>query len=110
MYYHELQDIISVLGMDELSDEEKIIVARARKIQFFLSQNFFVAETFTGIKGSYVPIKDTIKGFKLILDGHLDDLPEDAFRLVGPIEDVLKKAKEMGVTPSDSEAQALLEK
>ncbi len=108
--YHELQDIISVLGMDELSDEEKLIVARARKVQFFLSQNFFVAEQFTGVPGSYVPIKETIKGFKLILDGHLDDLPEDAFRGVGPIEDVLKKAEKMGVTPSDSEAKALLEK
>ena len=108
--YHELQDIISVLGMDELSDEEKLIVARARKVQFFLSQNFFVAETFTGVPGSYVPIKETIKGFKLILDGHFDDLPEDAFRGVGPIEDVLKKAQEMGVTPSDPEAKALLEK
>ncbi|WP_286822322.1 F0F1 ATP synthase subunit beta [Lactobacillus sp. UBA5813] len=108
--YHELQDIISVLGMDELSDEEKLIVARARKVQFFLSQNFFVAEQFTGIPGSYVPIKETIKGFKMILDGHLDDLPEDAFRGVGPIEDVLKKAQKMGVTPSDPEAKALLEK
>ncbi|MDF7638778.1 F0F1 ATP synthase subunit beta [Lactobacillus sp. ESL0791] len=108
--YHELQDIISVLGMDELSDEEKVIVSRARKIQFFLSQNFFVAEQFTGIPGSYVPIKDTIKGFKMILDGHLDDLPEDAFRSVGPIEDVLQKAQKMGVTPSDPEAKALLEK
>jgi F-type H+/Na+-transporting ATPase subunit beta len=108
--YHELQDIISVLGMDELSDEEKLIVARARKIQFFLSQNFFVAEQFTGVPGSYVPIKETIKGFKLILDGHLDDLPEDAFRGVGPIEDVLQKAQKMGVTPSDPEAKALLEK
>ncbi|GAA2871430.1 F0F1 ATP synthase subunit beta [Lactobacillus intestinalis] len=108
--YHELQDIISVLGMDELSDEEKLIVARARKVQFFLSQNFFVAEQFTGVPGSYVPIKETIKGFKMILDGHLDDLPEDAFRGVGPITDVLKKAKEMGVTPSDPEAKALLEK
>ena len=108
--YHELQDIISVLGMDELSDEEKLIVARARKVQFFLSQNFFVAETFTGVPGSYVPIKETIKGFKLILDGHCDDLPEDAFRGVGPIEDALKKAQSMGVVPSDPEAKALLEK
>ena len=108
--YHELQDIISVLGMDELSDEEKVIVSRARKVQFFLSQNFFVAEQFTGVPGSYVPIKETIKGFKMILDGHLDDLPEGAFRSVGPIEDVLKKAKQMGVTPSDPEAKALLEK
>ncbi|GHN16531.1 F0F1 ATP synthase subunit beta [Lactobacillus delbrueckii] len=108
--YRELQDIISVLGMDELSDEEKLIVARARRIQFFLSQNFFVAEVFTGVPGSYVPIKETIKGFKMILDGHLDDLPEDAFRGVGPIEEVLKKALKMGVTPSDPEAKALLEK
>ncbi|WP_277986644.1 F0F1 ATP synthase subunit beta [Lactobacillus delbrueckii] len=108
--YRELQDIISVLGMDELSDEEKLIVARARRIQFFLSQNFFVAEVFTGVPGSYVPIKETIKGFKMILDGHLDDLPEDAFRGVGPIEDVLKKVQKMGVTPSDPEAKALLEK
>ena len=85
-----------------------MIVARARKIQFFLSQNFFVAETFTGVPGSYVPVKATIKGFKLILDGHLDDLPEDAFRGVGPIEDVIKKAEKMGVTPSDPEAKALI--
>ncbi|QNQ82493.1 F0F1 ATP synthase subunit beta [Lactobacillus sp. PV037] len=107
--YQELQDIISVLGMDELSDEEKLIVGRARRIQFFLSQNFFVAEQFTGVPGSYVPIKETIKGFKMIIDGKLDDLPEDAFRGVGPIEDVIKKAKEMGVTPKDPEAQAMLE-
>ena len=107
--YQELQDIISVLGMDELSDDEKLIVSRARRIQFFLSQNFFVAEQFTGIPGSYVPIKETIKGFKMIIDGKLDDLPEDAFRNVGPIEDAIKKAKEMGVTPKDPEAQAMLE-
>jgi F-type H+-transporting ATPase subunit beta len=106
--YHELQDIISVLGMDELSDEEKMIVQRARKIQFFLSQNFFVAEQFTGQPGSYVPVKDTVKGFKMILDGKLDDIPEDAFRMVGPIEDVLQKAKKMGVEPQDPGAQALL--
>ena len=108
--YRELQDIIAILGMDELSDDDKKTVERARRIQFFLSQNFFVAEQFTGVPGSYVPIKETIKGFKMILDGHLDDLPEDAFRGVGPITDVLKKAKEMGVTPSDPEAKALLEK
>ena len=95
--YRELQDIISVLGMDELSDEEKLIVQRARKIQFFLSQNFSVAEQFTGVPGSYVPIKDTIIGFRRILDGELDSLPEDAFRGVGPIEDVIAKAKKMGV-------------
>ncbi len=107
--YQELQDIISVLGMDELSDEEKLIVERARKIQFFLSQNFFVAEQFTGVPGSYVPIKETIKGFKMIIDGKLDDLPEDAFRNVGPIEDVIKKAEKMGVTPKNPEAKAMLE-
>ncbi len=107
--YQELQDIISVLGMDELSDDEKLIVERARKIQFFLSQNFFVAEQFTGLLGSYVPIKETIKGFKMIIDGKLDDLPEDAFRNVGPIEDVVKKAEKMGVTPKNPEAKAMLE-
>ncbi len=107
--YQELQDIISVLGMDELSDDGKLIVERARKIQFFLSQNFFVAEQFTGIPGSYVPIKETIKGFKMIIDGKLDDLPEDAFRNVGPIEDVIKQAEKMGVTPKNPEAKAMLE-
>ena len=93
--YRELQDIIAILGMDELSDEEKTIVARARRIQFFLSQSFNVASQFTGLPGRYVPLKDTIKGFKEILDGKYDDLPEDAFRLVGPIEDVVEKAKQM---------------
>ncbi|CAJ1228867.1 MULTISPECIES: F0F1 ATP synthase subunit beta [Lactiplantibacillus] len=93
--YRELQDIISILGMDELSDEEKTTVARARRIQFFLSQNFFVAENFTGQPGAYVPIKDTVKGFKEILEGKYDDLPEDAFRQVGKIEDVVEKAKSM---------------
>ncbi|AVK63410.1 F0F1 ATP synthase subunit beta [Lactobacillus sp. CBA3606] len=93
--YRELQDIISILGMDELSDEEKTTVSRARRIQFFLSQNFFVAENFTGQPGSYVPIKDTVKGFKEILAGKYDDLPEDAFRQVGKIEDAVEKAKSM---------------
>ena len=93
--YRELQDIISILGMDELSDEEKTTVARARRIQFFLSQNFFVAENFTGQPGSYVPINDTIKGFKEILEGKYDNLPEDAFRQVGKIDDVVEKAKSM---------------
>ncbi|MFD1319410.1 F0F1 ATP synthase subunit beta [Loigolactobacillus zhaoyuanensis] len=94
--YRELQDIISILGMDELSDEEKIIVARARRIQFFLSQNFSVAEKFTGQPGSYVPVAETVKGFKGILAGKYDDLPEDAFRGVGPIEEAVEKAKKMG--------------
>nr|AGL61389.1 F1F0-ATPase beta subunit [Lactiplantibacillus plantarum] len=93
--YRELQDIILILGMDELSDEEKTTVARARRIQFFLSQNFFVAENFTGQLGSYVPINDTIKGFKEILEGKYDDLPEDAFRQVGKIDDVVEKTKSM---------------
>ncbi|GAB4074796.1 F0F1 ATP synthase subunit beta [Barrientosiimonas marina] len=93
--YKELQDIIAILGMDELSDEDKLTVARARRIQFFLSQNFHVAEQFTGQPGSYVPISETVKGFREILDGKHDDLPEDAFRLVGGIEDVVEGAKGM---------------
>jgi len=93
--YRELQDIISILGMDELSDEEKTIVARARRIQFFLSQNFSVAEQFTGQPGSYVSVEDTVKGFKEILEGKYDDLPEDAFRQVGKIEEVVEKAKKL---------------
>lgn len=93
--YRELQDIIAILGMDELSDEDKLTVARARRIQFFLSQNFHVAEQFTGQPGSYVPIEETVKGFKEILEGKYDDLPEDAFRLVGRIEEVVEKAESM---------------
>ncbi|KGX87286.1 F0F1 ATP synthase subunit beta [Pontibacillus marinus] len=93
--YKELQDIIAILGMDELSDEDKLTVSRARRIQFFLSQNFHVAEQFTGQKGSYVPVSETVKGFKEILDGKYDDLPEDAFRLVGRIEEVVEKSKSM---------------
>ncbi|WP_071131119.1 F0F1 ATP synthase subunit beta [Enterococcus timonensis] len=93
--YRELQDIIAILGMDELSDQEKILVARARRIQFFLSQNFNVAEQFTGLPGSYVPVKETVRGFKEILAGKYDDLPEEAFRAVGPIEDVVEKAKRL---------------
>ncbi|EGA88252.1 F0F1 ATP synthase subunit beta [Planococcus donghaensis MPA1U2] len=95
--YRELQDIIAILGMDELSDEDKLTVNRARRVQNFLSQNFHVAEQFTGQKGSYVPVQETIKGFRGILDGKYDHLPEDAFRLVGRIEEVIAKAKSMGV-------------
>lgn len=95
--YRELQDIIAILGMDELSEEDKQTVERARRIQFFLSQNFHVAEQFTGQKGSYVPVKTTVQDFKGILDGKYDHIPEDAFRLVGSMEDVLAKAKDMGV-------------
>lgn len=94
--YQELQDIIAILGMDELSDEEKTLVARARRIQFFLSQNFNVAEQFTGQPGSYVPVAETVRGFKEILAGTYDHLPEDAFRGVGSIEDVIAKAEKMG--------------
>ena len=99
----ELQDIISILGMDELSDEEKTVVARARRIQFFLSQNFSVAEQFTGKPGSYVPVSETVKDFRAILDGKYDDVPEDAFNGVGGIQDVIDKAKDMGWTPADGQ-------
>ena len=95
--YRELQDIIAILGMDELSDEDKQTVERARRLQFFLSQNFHVAEQFTGQKGSYVPVKTTVADFRDILDGKYDHIPEDAFRLVGSMEDVIEKAKDMGV-------------
>ncbi|NEZ89448.1 F0F1 ATP synthase subunit beta [Weissella paramesenteroides] len=93
--YRELQDIISILGMDELSDEEKTIVNRARRIQFFLSQPFSVAETFTGLPGQYVPLTETVRSFKEILDGKYDQYPEDAFRNVGAVEMVAEKAAQM---------------
>ncbi|MCL1631267.1 F0F1 ATP synthase subunit beta [Sporolactobacillus sp. CPB3-1] len=93
--YRELQDIIAILGMDELSDEDKLTVSRARRIQFFLGQNFHVAEQFTGVPGSYVTVEETIKGFKGILDGKYDDVPEEAFRNTGTIEDVLERAKQL---------------
>jgi F-type H+-transporting ATPase subunit beta len=91
--YKELRDIIAILGMDELSNEDKLVVSRARKIQRFLSQPFFVAEVFTGSKGKYVPLKETIKGFKAILDGDYDDLPEQAFYMVGTIDEAVSNAK-----------------
>ena len=91
--YKELQDIIPILGMEELSDEDKATVMRARKIQKFLSQPFFVAETFTGVPGKYVPLKETIRGFKMILDGEMDEYPENAFFNVGTIDEVIEKAK-----------------
>ncbi|MCR5669003.1 MAG: F0F1 ATP synthase subunit beta [Lachnospiraceae bacterium] len=93
--YKELQDIIAILGMEELSDEDKMTVFRARKIQRFLSQPFHVAETFTGIQGVYVPLTETIKGFKAIIDGEMDEYPEAAFFNVGTVEDVKKKAESM---------------
>ena len=91
--YKELQDIIAILGMDELAEEDKLIVARARKIQRFLSQPFFVAEAFTGTPGVYVPIKETIRGFKEILEGKHDNLPEDAFFMCGTIEEAVEQGK-----------------
>ena len=93
--YKELRDIISILGIEELSEEDKLIVARARKMQRFFSQPFFVAEAFTGVKGKYVRLQDTIKGFKMILEGKLDDLPEQAFYMVGTIEEVIEKARQL---------------
>lgn len=95
--YRELQDIIAILGIDELSEEDKLVVGRARKIQRFLSQPFTVAEQFTGMQGKYVPIKETVRGFKEILEGKHDNIPESAFLFQGTIEDVLKKAQQMEI-------------
>ena len=93
--YKDLQDIIAILGMDELSEEDKLSVIRARKIQKYLSQPFFVAEAFTGTPGKYVKLEDTIKGFKMIIEGKVDDIPEQAFYMVGPIEEVMEKAEKL---------------
>jgi len=93
--YKELQDIIAILGMDELSEEDKVVVARARKIQRFLSQPFFVAEVFTGQQGRYVTLPDAIRGFKEICEGKHDELPEQAFYMVGTIEEAVEKGKEL---------------
>ena len=102
--YKSLQDIIAILGMDELSEDDKKTVERARKIQRFLSQPFFVAEQFTGLKGAYVKLADTIRGFREILDGKHDDLPEDAFYLVGGIEDAVAKAQQLAEDASQKAA------
>ena len=91
--YKELQDIIAIMGMDELSEEDKRTVSRARKVQRFLSQSFHVAEQFTGMPGQYVPLKETLRGFKMILNGECDELPESAFLFAGTIDDVFAKAK-----------------
>ena len=96
--YKDLQDIIAILGIDELSEDDKLTVSRARKLQRFLSQPFFVGEQFTGIKGKYVAIADTIRGFKEIVDGKHDELPEQAFYMVGTIEEAVEKAKAMKTT------------
>ena len=93
--YKALQDIIAILGMDELSEEDKLTVARARKIERFMSQPFFVAEAFTGTPGIFVALEDTIKGFKGLVDGEYDHLPEAAFYMVGTIEDAVKKAQKL---------------
>jgi F-type H+-transporting ATPase subunit beta len=94
--YRDLQDIIAILGMDELSEEDKELVARARKLQRFLSQPFHVAEAFTGTPGKYVKLQDTVRSFKEIVEGKYDNLPEQAFYMAGPIEDVLEKAEKLG--------------
>jgi len=93
--YKELQDIIAILGIDELSEEDKLVVARARKVQRFLSQPFTVAEQFIGIKGKFVPVQETVKGFKGIIEGKYDDIPESAFLFVGKVEEAVEKAKAM---------------
>lgn len=93
--YKDLQDIIAILGIDELSDEDRVVVSRARKVQRFLSQPFFVAEPFTGLEGKYVPIKETVRGFKEILEGKHDDIPESAFFMAGTIDDVVEKSKKV---------------
>lgn len=93
--YKELQDIIAILGMEELSDDDKLVVSRARRVQRFLSQPFHVAEQFTGMKGVFVNLEDTIKGFNMILDGEVDQYPEAAFSMVGTIEDAIEKGKKI---------------
>jgi F-type H+-transporting ATPase subunit beta len=94
--YNELQDIIAILGMEELSDEDKLVVHRARRLQLFLSQPFHVAEVFTGRPGAYVPLEETLRGFDQILQGKWDHLPESAFHLVGTIDEAVEKARQMG--------------
>jgi F-type H+-transporting ATPase subunit beta len=93
--YNELQDIIAILGVDELSDEDKLVVSRARRAQRFLSQPFFVAEQFTGLPGVMVPLNETIRGFKMILNGEMDEYPEQAFLNVGTIDEAIEKGKKM---------------
>jgi F-type H+-transporting ATPase subunit beta len=105
--YKDLRDIIAILGMDELSDEDKVTVRRARKIQQFLSQPFFVAEQFTGVEGKFVPLKETVRSFKEVLEGRHDELPEQAFRMQGSIDDVVAAArKAQGATGTAEAADA----
>ena len=96
--YKDLQDIIAILGIDELSEDDKVAVTRARKLQRFLSQPFFVAAQFTGVEGRYVPIADTVRGFKEIVEGKHDDIPEQAFKMVGTIEEALENAEKLKAT------------
>jgi F-type H+-transporting ATPase subunit beta len=113
--YKELQDIIAILGIDELSEEDKVIVGRARRIQRFLSQPFFVAEQFTGLEGKFVELDETIRSFKEVVEGKHDDLPEQAFYLVGGIDEAVEKARQIGgeddesqnedETPAEAEAE-----
>ena len=103
--YKDLQDIIAILGIDELSDEDKVTVARARRIQRFLSQPNFVAEQFTGQKGEYVKLEDTIKGFQEIIEGKHDELPEQAFYMVGTIEQAVEKAKQLAGEPEEEKEE-----
>jgi F-type H+-transporting ATPase subunit beta len=93
--YKDLQDIIAILGMDELAEDDKLVVSRARKIERFFSQPMFVAEQFTGLEGRYVPLRETIRGFREILDGKHDALPEQAFRMVGTIDEAVEKAAQL---------------
>ncbi|MCU1449987.1 MAG: synthase, beta subunit, partial [Acidimicrobiales bacterium] len=102
--YQELQDIIAILGLDELSEEDKVIVQRARKIQKFLSQPFFVGEQFTGLTGIYVPVSETVESFEQLVDGELDDLPEQAFFNVGNAESAREKAKTLTAEEKEEEA------
>ena len=107
--YKDLQDIIAILGIDELSEEDRVTVARARKIQRFLSQPFFVAEVFTGTPGQYVRLEDTVRGFQEIIDGKHDDLPEQAFYMVGTIEEAVTKGRgeeDEGEVKAEEEAEA----
>ena len=101
--YKDLQDIIAILGIEELSEEDKLTVCRARRIQRFLSQPMFVTEVFTGREGKYVPIQETVRGFREILDGKYDDLPEQAFYMVGSIDEVAKQAKTISVKGEEAE-------
>ena len=105
--YNDLQDIIAILGIDELSEDQKLLVARARKIERFLGQPMYVAEKFHGLDGQYVPTRETVRGFREILDGKHDDLPEQAFYMVGTIDQAVEKAERMRATASGADGRSL---